>query len=41
MNVVSGVLLGSVLGSLLFLVCTLELFSILENKLSVIPINLL
>ena len=32
-NVVSGVLQGSVLGPLLFLMCTSELFSILENKL--------
>ena len=32
-NVVSGVLQGSVLGLLLFLLHTLELFSILENKL--------
>ena len=32
-NVVSGVLQGSVLGSLLFLLYTSELFSILENKL--------
>ena len=31
-NVVSGVLQGSVLGSLLFLLYTSELFSILENK---------
>ena len=32
-DVVSGVLLGSVLGPLLFLLYTSELFSILENKL--------
>ena len=32
-DVVSGVLHGSVLGPLLFLLCTLEHFSILENKL--------
>ena len=32
-NVVSGVPQGSVLGSLLFLLNTSELFSILENKL--------
>ena len=32
-NVVSGVQQGSVLGPLLFLLCTSELFSILENKL--------
>ena len=32
-NVVSGVLQGSVLGLLLFLLYTSELFSILENKL--------
>ena len=32
-NVVSGVLQGSVLGMLLFLLYTSELFSILENKL--------
>ena len=32
-NVVSGVLQGSVLGQLLFLLYTSELFSILENKL--------
>ena len=32
-NVVSGVSQGSVLGLLLFLLYTLELFSILENKL--------
>ena len=32
-NVVSGVSQGSVLGPLLFLLCTSELFSILENKL--------
>ena len=33
-DVVSGVLQGSVLGQLLFLLHTSELFSILENKLS-------
>ena len=33
-NVVSGVLQGSVLGLLLFLLYTSELFSILENKLT-------
>ena len=32
-NVVSGVPQGSVLGSLVFLLYTSELFSILENKL--------
>ena len=32
-SVVSGVPQGSVLGLLLFLLCTSELFSILENKL--------
>ena len=32
-NVVSGVQHGSVLGPLLFLLCTSEFFSILENKL--------
>ena len=32
-NVVSGVLQGSVLGTLLFLLYTSELFSILKNKL--------
>ena len=32
-NVVSGVPQGGVLGLLLFLLCTSELFSILENKL--------
>ena len=32
-NVVSGVLQGRVLGSLLFLLYTSKLFSILENKL--------
>ena len=32
-NVVSGVLQGSVLGSLLFLLYTSELFAVLENKL--------
>ena len=32
-NVVSGVPQGSALGALLFLLCTSELFSILENKL--------
>ena len=32
-NVVSGVLQGSVLGPLLYLLYTSELFSILENKL--------
>ena len=33
LNVVSGVLQGSVLGLVLFLLHTSELFSILENKL--------
>ena len=32
-NVVSGVLQGRLLGLSLFLLCTLELYSILENKL--------
>ena len=32
-NVVSGVPQGNVLGLFLFLLCTSELFSILENKL--------
>ena len=32
-NVVSGLTHGSGLGPLLFLLCTSELFSILENKL--------
>ena len=32
-NVVSGVPQGSVLDSPLFLLCTVELFSLLENKL--------
>ena len=32
-NVVSGLLQGSVLGPLLFLLCTSELFSVSENKL--------
>ena len=32
-NVMSGVPQGSVLGPLLYLLCTSELFSILENKL--------
>ena len=34
-NVVSGVVLGSILGQLLFLLYTSELFFILENKLMV------
>ena len=38
-NIMSGVLHGSVLRPLLFLLYTSWLFSILENKLSVLPVT--
>lgn len=37
-NVVSGVPKGSVLGRVLFLLCTSELYSILKNKLYMVTL---